>query len=251
MNKELIDRTWSCLPKEFKEEVKEIYDSGIKMMDTRPSSSQIYANKLSTLEGIFGLDNLTSDVEGEAELLYVKRKWVQEMHKNNCDEIRRENISSSDKDCYEYANEVLKTLFGSKCLPDEKNVESLEPKANSNYTPVPEKIFASKWDKTEQKPAEPKNEDSRRLHAESVKESRIASEESHLRNSSQETSNCDNHFDNILKDGFREHNRLHIAATIAAGWLAYHGMTSPETIAMDALAVADALIKECEKGGSK
>lgn len=94
---------------------------------------------------------------------------------------------------------------------------------------------------------EPSNEESAALHAESVKESRIASEESHLRNLSQETANCDKHFDNILKDSFSKERRLNIAASIAAGWLACHGMTTPETIAIDALAVADALIIEVKK----
>lgn len=93
----------------------------------------------------------------------------------------------------------------------------------------------------------PKNEYSERIHAESVQESRIASEESHLRNLSQSMSNCDKHFDTILKDSFSKERRLNIAASIAAGWLACHGMTTPETIAMDALAVADALIIEVKK----
>lgn len=94
---------------------------------------------------------------------------------------------------------------------------------------------------------EPKTEDSELLHADSVKETRIADEETHLRNLSQETANCDKQFDNILKDSFSKERRLNIAASIAAGWLARHGMTNPETIAMDALAVADALIIEVEK----
>lgn len=110
MIKELQDIAWNCLPKEFKEEVKAMYN--------RPFLNDLDFGYKSALLNLFG-HNLTSDAEGEDEMLYVKRKWVQEMYKNNCDEIRRENISSSDKDCYEYVNEVLKTLFGSKCLPDE------------------------------------------------------------------------------------------------------------------------------------
>lgn len=54
MNKELIDRTWSILPKEFKEEVRQIYqetDNGWIAGDM--------------LEEIFGEHNLTSDAEGE------------------------------------------------------------------------------------------------------------------------------------------------------------------------------------------
>lgn len=54
-------------------------------------------------------------------------------------------------------------------------------------------------------------------------------------------------FDIILKDSFYNERRLNIATSIAAGWLACHGMTTPKTIARDALEVADALIAECEK----
>lgn len=124
MNKELQNKkTWSVLPKEFKEEVKKIYQDLTAAYDKYAkeeawnTTNAIYS-KICILREVFGRHNLTSDAEGEEEMLYVKRKWVLEMYKNNCDEIRRENISSSDKDCYEYANEVLKTLFGSKCLPD-------------------------------------------------------------------------------------------------------------------------------------
>lgn len=121
MAKELQNRAWSCLPKEFKEEVKKLYTDALDASNSphEPDDRKWGNYRVALLEKLFGIHNLTSDAEGEEEKLYVKRKWVQEMYKNNCDEIRRENISSSDKDCYEYANEVLKTLFGSKCLPAE------------------------------------------------------------------------------------------------------------------------------------
>ena len=102
---------------------------------------------------------------------------------------------------------------------------------------------------------EPKNEDSQRLHAESVKESRIASEESHLRNSSQETANCDKKFDNILKDSFSKERRLNIAAMVMQGIMAN---SNPQMVEMDvhrvadlAILMADALIAECGKGDKK
>ena len=57
MNKELIDRAWACLPREFKEEVKKEYYHD----DSNPF-------ELAQLEAIFGIHNLTSDEEGE-ELL--------------------------------------------------------------------------------------------------------------------------------------------------------------------------------------
>lgn len=118
MMKELQDIAWNCLPKEFKEEVKKVARIYSGRTSALFGAERHLANKfLDEFIGLFGLHNLTSDAEGE-EMLCMSKKRVQEMYKNNCDEIRRENISSSDKDCYEYANEVLKTLFGSKCLPD-------------------------------------------------------------------------------------------------------------------------------------
>lgn len=122
MTTELQNKAWSCLPKEFKEEVKELYDSGIKMMDIRPSASEIYANKLSTLEGIFGIHNLTSDAEGE-EILMAPRKKVQEMYAHY-DAISTDPDRPKDyiESCYEFADGIiiaLDELFGSKCLPDE------------------------------------------------------------------------------------------------------------------------------------
>lgn len=117
MNKELIDRAWACLPREFKEEVKKQYDIADDSEYT-----------LCTLEYLFGYHNITSDADGEDEMLCVSRKEVQEIYTQNQSEITRENVSSSDKDCYEYANEVLKTLFGFKCLPDNLSKNSSEIK---------------------------------------------------------------------------------------------------------------------------
>ena len=67
-------------------------------------------------------------------------------------------------------------------------------------------------------------------------------------NLSQDTANCDKQFDNILKDGFREHNRLHIAAMLAAGMLANDSNLYPIDRALE---LADKLIAQCGKGGSK
>ena len=161
MNKELIDRVWRCLPREFKEEVKKLYTDALDASNSphEPDDRKWGNYRVTLLEklfiGLFGRHNLTSDAEGE-EMLTVSRKRVQGMYKNNCDEIRRENISSSDKDCYEYANEVLKTLFGSKCLPEpsklqascrQVNVDSSHDNVDSSHGNV---------DSLEPKPAEPK-----------------------------------------------------------------------------------------------
>lgn len=74
-------------------------------------------------------------------------------------------------------------------------------------------------------------------------------------NLSQETSNCDNHFDNILKDGFSKERRLNIAAMVMQGIMTN---PNPQMVEMDAhrvadlaILMADTLIAECEKGDSK
>lgn len=63
MEKKLQDRAWRSLPKEFREEVKEIYSSIQYMMDMR--EPQIYANKSTLLEALFGEHNLISEEKPE------------------------------------------------------------------------------------------------------------------------------------------------------------------------------------------
>lgn len=70
MNKELIDRVWSVLPNEFKEEVKKKYIA---------YTGSIYENFYIKT---FGFHNLTSDAEGE-EMLTVPKKRVMEIY-NHC-----------------------------------------------------------------------------------------------------------------------------------------------------------------------
>ncbi len=106
------------------------------------------------LELLFGIHNLTSDAEGE-EMLTVKAKTVREMYAAN-DRLKASfpgTIAEADAD---KINHILRHLFGSKCLPDNvDSFEHLELKANG-YTPIPEKTYLSKLNKTEPKPAEPK-----------------------------------------------------------------------------------------------
>lgn len=62
-------------------------------------------------------------------------------------------------------------------------------------------------------------------------------------------------FDRIVKDGFRGHNRLHIAAQIVAALYANYqaakNFKSIEELVRKALDITDTLIKESEKGDSK
>lgn len=112
MIKELQDIAWNCLPKEFKEEVKAMYN--------RPFLNDLDFGYKSALLNLFG-HNLTSDAEGE-ELLTVSAITVREMYAAN----ERIKTDASDNELgrtSDHINHVLRSLFGSKCLPD------VEPKA--------------------------------------------------------------------------------------------------------------------------
>lgn len=66
----------------------------------------------------------------------------------------------------------------------------------------------------------------------------------------------DKHFDNILKDSFRDHNRLHIAAMMVPSVIATVPCSENEKgyakmVATRARILADALISECNKGGKE
>lgn len=107
IDKETQRIAWSCLPKEFKEEVKRLYHIANKDMDELKVAYK--------LEYLFGIHNLTSDAEGE-EMLYVSRKRVQDMYAAN----ERIKVDFPDKETGEasdHINHVLRHLFGSKCLP--------------------------------------------------------------------------------------------------------------------------------------
>lgn len=221
MDRELIDKAWRCLPREFKEEVKRKF----QLTDADCIAYEI-------LIDLFGLHNLTSDTEGE-EILTVSRKNVQRMYSYNEEEITKDPTNKGAL----LLKLRLDALFGSKCLPDELNEDN----------------FA----KSEPKPAEPK----KKRHV-SVKEAceilGVDESEATTLVKSKPIETCTDycsspdHFvvkdemvDNIIKDGFREHNRLHIAAILAAGMLASEVRCYPVDRALE---LADALIAECEKG---
>lgn len=68
------------------------------------------------------------------------------------------------------------------------------------------------------------------------------------RNLSQETANCDKHFNTILKDSFSKERRLNIATQILSGIVASSKPCKHPV--KRALELADALLAECGKGGS-
>lgn len=115
MNKKLQDLAWSILPKEFKEEVKNYYEH-----------TDSCSREEDVLESIFGEHNLlTSDAEGEVELLHVTRQKVMGLYANakkihdlytsaTCINTKE----SQQIDICKGVMSILDTLFGSKCLPD-------------------------------------------------------------------------------------------------------------------------------------
>lgn len=185
MNKELQGLAWSVLPKEFKEEVITIYAATMRMVDKRESAEQIYVNKLSTLEGIFGFDNLTSDAEGE-EMLIVSRKEIQQLvAANDIVILKAAGIDNIETIQAKTVNTILNRLFGSKCLPDKEYTTCVhasgtackhynheehhcslrgeckfEPKSVSEISEeISDKVaktIKAEFDKIESKPSEPK-----------------------------------------------------------------------------------------------
>lgn len=338
MNKELQDLAWSCLTKEFHEEVKKLFEEYKKHPEihTTCGITTAYHNNMGQrLIDLFGLHNLTSDAEGE-EMLTVPRKAIIQAYEKSCAK-RATKYDVGYADC-------LNNLFGSKCLPDEgtdctpvevgvaentttsnvesldSNVDSLEPKPAEPRFKVGDKVrivhhlgedtplkgevceivvvdeedpvctyyihnFSGEW--YSQSDLEPYTEQEVKRHV-SVKEAceilgvdeseatKLVKSEPIETCTDTCTDNCSSpdHFvvkdemvDNIIKDGFHEHNRLHIASLAMAGLLANqqfynhrlrsYGCGPIETMSEDganaaiaiSLNLADALISKCKKGG--
>lgn len=160
-----------------------------------------------TIEYFFSKHNLTLDAEGEGEVLYVSRKKVQELY-----DLVYEIYADGTKEWYQGYMKAMHDLFGSKCLPDEEPLFSNQPENYNN-----ENLIVV----SENKPTE-----------------------------STCTDDCPSpcpsqHFDNIINQSFADHNRLHIAAMLAAGMLASEVRCYPVDRALE---LADKLIAECEKG---
>lgn len=225
MDRKTQDLAWSCLPREFREEVKKEYRKGY------------VCEILAMLITLFGHHNLTSDAEGEEEMLYVNRKQIDALQ----DEIFKAIMDAHDADDWQdaahYILDVMPrsfaALFGSKCLSDEVGNED---------------NFATK----EPNPAGPEEKTSEKR----VENEQERVENKQSRNLSQEIANCDKHFDNILKDSFSKERRMNIAAQIMAAMISnpsvfHHGLNAEDEdfIIYGSLEFADTLIAECEKGG--
>lgn len=224
MDKRLIDRVWSILPREFKEEAKKLYK---EFYNEKPHSDCSYGY-LGLLIKLFGIHNLTSDAEEEV-MLTVPRKIVQDFFMNF---KREKNDAKSifDKISLGARMSMLQDLFGFKCLPDEEQIAE-----NANCSNVdslsqnpPENCNSENHISTDDsKPAEP-TDFGREVNFPTKNNPTI-----YLKKSK----NCD--------------NRLQIAAMAMQGILSCDLCQSPDTLAKSALLYADALLAECEKKGGQ
>ena len=122
MNKELIDRVWACLPREFKEKVKKKYARCVKIDEDDNPHLPAYAvksaiSRRALLEKLFGEHNLTSDAEGEETLICEKSK-VQRAYNTSREIVKAENPDSLMYSIHTQIMCVLESIFGSKCIPD-------------------------------------------------------------------------------------------------------------------------------------
>lgn len=278
MNKELQDLVWSILPKEFKEEVKKEYAKCVAIdIDDNPNlpayAVESAISRRALLEMLFGHHNLTSDAEGE-EMLMISRKKVQIRYHMAYECKHSGLLSHDDVQFWKGWQGALDDLFGSKCLPDDVatsepnvdslngNVESLEPKpaeprlrrgsfayhdnvkvritkikANGDVIAYTKDGYRLKGRECD---FEPYNEPGKNIEE--------------TRNLSQD---CDKEFVNILKRGFSKERRLAIAAQMMQGLICAPPIPGvdphppAEYLAQTAFRLADALIAEAEKGGSK
>lgn len=237
MDKQLIDKAWRCLPREFREEVKKIY-----------KTQYLRVERIALLCNLFGAHNLTSDAEGE-EMLTVPRSKVQEKWQRAYEQEAKYSKTEQNPTTREelYYNRgimsVIDTLFGSKCLPD--NVDSLEPKPAepkfkvgdyARYKGDVHKVVATTKDN--------------RCYLNKILGS-IDESDLEPYNEPKE----DKQFDNIIKDSFSKERRLTIATQITASIYsnreAAKQLGSIEAIVRKALDIADTLITESEKGGAQ
>ena len=140
------------------------------------------------------------------ETLICEKSKVQRAYNTSREIVKAENPDSLMYSMHTQIMCVLESIFGSECLPDE---EPLSQKTSEKCDT--ENHISTNCDKA----SEPKKE-------------------------------ADEHFDNILKGSFNEHNRLHIAAMIMSGLLVLDKEEYPVRRALD---LADALIAKCKEGG--
>lgn len=272
MDRELIDHVWKhCLPKEFKEEVKEIY---LNAVEHHPCG---YTYKTDLLKYFFGYHNLTSDAEGE-EMLMCEKSKIQKVYNTSREIVKAENPDSLMYSMHTQIMYVLENIFGPKCLPDahEDNFTSIEPKPAEPKFKIGDKVRV----KFNAKELHSNPDPSKNIYYWQTARDKYLGKVFKITDiwkSGTITLNTaevmfwepfdlepytepkdDKHFDNILKDSFAKERRLNIAAQIVASmigsddWTTWRGGTNKEiwhNMAKSSLEIADALIAEAEKGG--
>lgn len=229
----------------------------------------------------FGISDF-SDAE-EEEMLTVKRSDVI----NEFDKLHKLSYKAAD---LQLGLNTFRALFGSKCLPD--NVESSEPNVESsepNVDSLPQNPTENCDNKSHisadcNKPAEPKfkvgdiavvrgfnhpllKQDGAIVTILSYHDKGdfyscaiapnvgIDVDAKYLEPYTEPVNEADKYFDNILKDSFRNHNRLHIATQITASIYsndkAASQFNSIEALVRKALDIADTLIAKAEKGAER
>lgn len=258
MDRTIQDLAWTCLPKEFKEEVKKIYSSYTNPMAVG------FESHIITCEYIFGKHNLTSDAEGE-EMLMVSRKDIVELYQEVNKTISQCKGTGLATQSIGIKN-VLWSFFGSKCLPDENssNIERLEK--NGEVDSLESKFKYSVGDEVKYKSdgkvykigfidKKPTSLPYQLKNGIWVSESDLepyTEPKENIAESRKTSQNCDKEFDNILKDSFTKERRLNIAAMIMAAMMQNAKWGDKYShIATMSCAAADALIAESEKGDTK
>lgn len=269
MNKELQDHVWKhCLPKEFKEEVKKMYNGHIL--------NDLDYGCNSALINLFG-ENLTSDADGEDELLTVPRKDIVELYR----EVQKTISQCKGTELATQAigiRSVIWSFFGSKCLPDKKigSKRLVNIIKDSMENPLPDKMLLDGT--IEPKTAEPKYHKGEKVcyngyvyeveglvgkNRYAIKGLNFDLDEDMIepytepekniaenRNLSQDR---DKQFYNILKNSIAKERRLAIAAQMMQGLICAPLVPGidpnppAEYLAQTAFRLADALIAEAEK----
>lgn len=265
MNRKQQDLAWSVLPKEFKEEVKKMFQKDINTCNNMNQAMRCI------LVDIFGLHNLTSDAEGE-EMLTVSRKDVVELYQ----EVQKTISSCKGTELAMQSigiKNVLWSFFGSNCLPDDTKDgtkdDTKEPKPAGPKFKVGDKVKIAKNGNVYNNSIGEiidisSNGSAYILFCNGQAWFRLTDLEPYTepeeesRNLLQETANCDKHFDNIPKDSFRNERRLNIATQIMSSILSNqkmlnnlaHGETTADgvvrCIVNATMMYTDALIAECE-----
>lgn len=132
MDKKLQNKVWSLLPKEFKEEVKDCYKTA-KAQHKENFHLEVEAalirERIIMLEYFFGFHNLTSDSEGEDEMLCVSRKQIDALQSEIFKAIMDAHDADDWQDAAHYILDVMPrsftALFGRHNLTSDEEGEEM------------------------------------------------------------------------------------------------------------------------------